>query len=58
MKTRRSLLLGLGILASLSMTIPVAAGNVEQAVVSSVEGQQDQTTPPSQSGEGNTDGNT
>ena len=58
MKTRRSLLLGLGVLASLSMTIPVAAGNVEQAVVSSVEGQQDQTTPPSQSGEGNTDGNT
>ena len=58
MKTRRSLLLGLGILASLSMTIPVAAGNVEQVVVSSVEGQQDQTTPPSQSGEGNTDGNT
>ena len=51
-------MLGLGILASLSMTIPVAAGNVEQAVVSSVEGQQDQTTPPSQSGEGNTDGNT
>lgn len=58
MKTRRSLLLGLGVLASLSMTIPVAAGNVEQAVVSSVEGQQDQTTPPSQSGEENTDGNT
>ena len=58
MKTRRSLLLGLGILALLSITIPVAAGNVEQAVVSSVEGQQDQTTPPSQSGEGNTDGNT
>ena len=58
MKTRRSLLIGLGILASLSMTIPVAAGNVEQAVVSYVEGQQDQTMPPSQPGEGNTDGNT
>lgn len=43
MKTRRGLLIGLGILASLSMTVPVAAANVEQTVISSVEGQQDST---------------
>ena len=43
MKTRRGLLIGLRILASLSMTVPVAAANVEQTVISSVEGQQDST---------------